>query len=96
MASSRSLHLLIWLLVATPHSWFGAMAVGVQKVIEETVIAGFTITTPPIPKATGSCEAYNFFGKRSNNASASVIPSCSFGACGTTCLDQGSFCCNPV
>lgn len=64
------------------------MAVGFQNVIVDDM----TITAPPDAQATSHCARYNLFGKRDSNATA---PSCSFGACGTTCLTQGSFCCNP-
>ena len=51
-----------------------------------------TITAPPSPEA--SYQAFITFGKRDSN-NATVLPSCSFGACGATCLEQGAFCCNP-
>jgi hypothetical protein len=33
--------------------------------------------------------------KRATTPAPFAPTSCSFGACGTTCLDQGAFCCGP-
>jgi hypothetical protein len=56
------------------------------------VVDFMTITAPPDPQATYHYARYGLFGKRDSNATA---PSCSYGGCGTTCMTQGEFCCNP-
>lgn len=48
--------------------------------------AGIVITAPPIPKPT-DCVNAGLFQRQD---------SCSYGLCGTECLDQGAFCCGPA
>jgi len=61
-----------------------------QMVIEDTHA---TITAAPNAKAIAAarlqCTRQTLFGKRGAS-------SCSYGQCGTTCLNQGAFCCGPA
>jgi hypothetical protein len=71
----------------------GVLAVGVQN-LQTVLVPSSTITTPPNPRVTESCAAPNNIFKRDTNSTV-YAPSCEFGGCGTSCLAQGAFCCNP-
>jgi hypothetical protein len=75
----------VWLLAVG-----GVDAFGVRMGLQTVTDPSSTITTPPDPRATDA--NYDLI-KRANNAT--VAPSCPFGGCGTSCLAQGAFCCNP-
>lgn len=70
----------------------GADAFGVRKGLQTVFELSSTITAPPGPRVT-ECAVSNLLKRAAANST--YAPSCQFGGCGTSCLAQGAFCCNP-
>jgi hypothetical protein len=91
---NRFSRLALWSLAAWSLAAGGVDAFGVRMGLQTVLEPSSTITAPPDPRATESCAAHNndLFKRGTNSTNA---PSCPFGGCGTSCLAQGAFCCNP-
>ena len=88
---NRHLRLALWPAVAWSLAAGGADAFGGRMGLQTVLEPSSTITAPPDPRAT-DCAVNNIFKRGAN---ATYAPSCQYGGCGTSCLAQGAFCCNP-